>query len=157
MTDFIPHGALGTDPNLFALSWMAIIQMLTGIVILSLVVERALSTFYETAFFVDLTHRRTTSGLRDLKPLIAYLVSTAICLLWGIDAISVIFLQEHSTVLGCLITGAVVAGGSKASLKLFRDILDVQSGASRSASENEARRFISKVSDSSSSNENANP
>jgi hypothetical protein len=42
-----------------------------------------------------------------------------------------ILLKSKVTVLGAIITGAVVAGGSKASIKLFRDVLGFKSTAQR--------------------------
>jgi hypothetical protein len=40
-----------------------------------------------------------------------------------------IILTERTTPLGAALTGAIVAGGSKASIKLFHDVLNIRSSA----------------------------
>ncbi len=42
-----------------------------------------------------------------------------------------ILLKSKVTLIGAIITGAVVAGGSKASIKLFRDVLGFKSTAQK--------------------------
>jgi hypothetical protein len=43
----------------------------------------------------------------------------------------VILVREHTQFWGHLLTGAVVAGGSKASIKLFQDVLGIRSTAEK--------------------------
>jgi len=126
-------GAL--DPNLFALNWNTVFEVLIAIIILAFVLERALALLFESVWFLKFEKRRTQAGRGSFQPLIAFLVAAAVCVLWQFDALSIILLREKVTLLGELITGAVVAGGSKASIKLFRDVLDVKSGAYRAAKE----------------------
>ncbi len=64
-----------------------------------------------------------------LKEVIGFLVALAICWTWDFDAVSMILLSERTQLVGIIITAAVVAGGSKASIALFHDLLDVKSSA----------------------------
>lgn len=66
---------------------------------------------------------------KSLKEVIAFGVSAAVCWYWDFDALSMILLKDSVTLYGAIITGGVVAGGSKASVKLFRDILQFKSTA----------------------------
>jgi hypothetical protein len=111
------------DPNLFHLNWERTFEVLTMIVIVSILVERGLSILFESRVFI--------SKLKDkgYKEIIAFVVSTAVCWRWDFDAISTILLKEKNTYIGFILTGAIVAGGSKGSIKLFRDLLGFKSSA----------------------------
>ncbi|MBW2063346.1 MAG: hypothetical protein JRJ03_00295 [Deltaproteobacteria bacterium] len=111
------------DPNLFHIDWERLFEVLVAIVVASFLVERALALLFESRFFI-----RHAQG-RSLKELIAFIVGAGICWYWDFDAFSMIFLKAKVTALGTIITGAIVAGGSKASLKLFRDVLGLKSSA----------------------------
>jgi uncharacterized membrane protein len=111
------------DPNLFHLDWERVGEVLTAIVVLSFVLERALSLIFESTVFIKVFEGR------GVKEWIAGAVCIAVCIIWKFDSISMIVLTDHTTVFGEIVTGAVVAGGSKASLKLFHDVLDVRSSA----------------------------
>lgn len=111
------------DPNLFHLDWDRTFEALAGIVVLAFLLERALSLFFENRRLV-----RRLEG-KGIKELIAFGVALAVCIRWQFDAVSIIVLDEKVRLLGEAITAAVVAGGSKASVKLFRDILGFRSSA----------------------------
>lgn len=111
------------DPNLFHLDWERLFEVLIMIVILAFLLERALALLFETRVFIN--HVKGKS----LKELIAFVVAALVCLFWDFDALSMIFLKSEVTIYGAVITGAIVAGGSKASIKLFRDILGFKSTA----------------------------
>ena len=111
------------DPNLFHLDWERIAEVLAAVVVLSFVIERALAVIFEHKLFL-----KRFDG-KGLKELIAVVVSVLVCARWNFDAISMIVLTDHTTFVGELLTGMVIAGGSKASLKLFHDVLDVRSSA----------------------------
>ena len=111
------------DPNLFHLDWARTFEVLIGVVVLSFLVERALSPLFESRAFVS-----KAKG-KSLKELIAFVVGAVVCVLWQFDAFSIVFLTEHTTRIGAVLTGAIVAGGSKASVKLFRDVLGFKSAA----------------------------
>lgn len=111
------------DPNLFHLDWMRLIEVLTAVVVLAVFLERGLAVIFESRFWVS---RR---GLSPLKEPIALMA--ALLIVWDLDfdALSMIALTERISWVGRAVTAAVIAGGSKASLKLFRDIMGIQSSA----------------------------
>ncbi|MBC8472239.1 MAG: hypothetical protein H8D56_22485 [Planctomycetes bacterium] len=111
------------DPNLFHLDWQQIGEVLAGVVIMAFIIERALAVLFESRFFLSRWKKKS------LKELIAFLVAAAACWYWEFDAISMIFLKEKVTILGMIITGGVVAGGSKGAIKLFRGIMGFKSTA----------------------------
>lgn len=112
------------DPNLFHLDWDRTLEVLTAIAVVSILLERSLSLVFEHRRFVD---SRFDKG--GLKELIAFGLAFVICRLWSLDAISIILLAEQTTLLGEVITAGVIAGGAKASLKVFRDIWNIRSAA----------------------------
>lgn len=115
------------DPSQFRIDWEVLTEILIAIVVLAFFIERALSIVFEHRWFVD------KLGKRGLKEPVAFLVSLAIVRYWNFDAIGVVFHADTATWWGYLVTAAVVAGGSKASTKLFHDLLEVKSKAVREA------------------------
>lgn len=113
------------DPAFFRIDWEVLAETLFAIIVLAFFVERALSLVFEHRYFVAKFDKR------GIKEPIALLVSYGTVYLCKLDAIAVIFKLEHATFFGYLITAAVVAGGSKASIKLFQDIFDAKSTAVR--------------------------
>lgn len=109
------------DPLLFHLEWDVLAEVLFAIIMLSFFVERALSLLFE--------HRYYLRYLKDrgLKEPIALLVSVGLAHYCDFDAPSILLRRESSDWLGFLITGAVIAGGSKASIKLFHDVFKAKS------------------------------
>lgn len=126
------------DPNLFHLDWNRLLEVLATIVVLAFILERALSPLFESRFFIN-------SKLKDksLKETLGFIVCAAVCVGWEFDAISMILLRSRVSVIGAIITGAVIAGGSKASIKLFRDVLGFKSTAQREYEE--ARASVAKA------------
>ena len=119
------------DPAMFALPWDIILDALAALVILSIVVERALAVVFESKAFIDWS---MADGKReDLKPLIAAAVCIGVCWIWSFDLFAIILSAREPSIVGSLLTGIVVAGGSKGSIKLFRDILNWQSSAAKEA------------------------
>ena len=131
----VPNTPSSLDPNLFAIKWDVVAEILVTIIVLSFFVERALSLLFESRWFLGIETLREGKGKGSFKPLIAFGASAALCVLWHFDALSIIVTQESSTLFGCLLTGGVIAGGSKASIKLFHDVMDVRSTTSREISE----------------------
>lgn len=120
------------DPNLFAIDGERVAEVLLAIILLSFFIERALALLFEhRAFAIKLARR-------GLKEPLALLVSFVVCRYWDFDAISVVFVKEHTQFWGHLITAAVVAGGSKASTKLFRDVMGVMSNSEKARQKLEA-------------------
>jgi hypothetical protein len=100
-------------------------EVLAAVVVLSFVVERALAIIFESEFYV-----KYLSSF-EIKEVVAFALSFYICWHWQFDIVSVLLRGETMSVLGEAITGAVIAGGSKASLKLFRDVIGIQSSAEK--------------------------
>jgi hypothetical protein len=111
------------DPNLFHVDGERLIEVIFTIIVLSFFVERALSILFESRFYI---HR--FQG-KSLKELIAFGVSALICWQWQFDALSILLVQEKTSVYGEVITGAIIAGGTKGSVKLFHDLLNIKSQA----------------------------
>jgi len=111
------------DPNYFYIDWSKLSEVMIAIIVLSLFIERALSPLFESRFFIN------KFSNRSLKEAIAVFVSFGVCWFWKIDAISFVFSAEETNILGYFITGAIIAGGSKGSVKLFQDLLKVKSNA----------------------------
>jgi len=116
------------DPNLFHIDGERLAEVLFGIVVLSFLLERALAVLFELPVFLDSPLDR-----KGGKEAVAVAVAFFVCWYWDFDAISTIILREKTNLLGQFITASVIAGGSKASLKLFKDFLDIQSTAARAA------------------------
>ena len=112
------------DPNLFHLNWERTFEVLVSVVLLSFLIERALSILFESQGFINMVDKRKINGLKEV---LAFICSALVCWNWDFDAVSMIFLKEKVTILGTIITGGVVAGGSKASIKLFRDVMGLRS------------------------------
>ncbi len=123
------------DPNLFHLDWERVSEVLVAIVILAFLLERALAVLFESRFFIKRWKEKS------LKELIAFVVAVLACWYWDFDAVSMIFLKEKVTLLGMVITGGIVAGGSKGSIKLFRGVMGFKSTAQGlKEAENEAQK-----------------
>lgn len=109
------------DPNLFHLDWERVFEALVAVIVLSFLLERALAPLFESKPFIV---RLDKPGVKEL---IAAAVSITGCIWWQFDVVSMIILTERTTIPGAVVTGAVIAGGSKASIKLFHDVLDIKS------------------------------
>lgn len=117
------------DPNLFHLDWERTFEVLAALVVLAFFIERALAPLFENRWYLDRFDQKIS------KELIAFLLALVVCLRWQFDAVSMIVLAGKTTPLGAVITAAVIAGGSKASIKLFRDVLGFKSSAYREKEE----------------------
>jgi hypothetical protein len=106
---------------LFHLEWDILAEVLFTIIALSFFVERALSLVFE--------HRLYLRHAKDLglKEPIALLVAFLVARYCDFDALSILLRRESNDTFGFLITGAVIAGGSKASIKLFHDLIKAKS------------------------------
>jgi hypothetical protein len=117
--------AAPVDPNLFRVDWEQTGEVLAMITVLAFIVERALAVLFESKIYL------TTVGKAPLKELITFLVCFLICFLWNFDALSVILHGDKLTLTGRALTSLVIAGGSKASIKLFRDVLGIENEQAR--------------------------
>lgn len=115
------------DPSLFRVDWEVLAEILAAIVVLSFFIERALSLVFEHRAFVK------HLGKNGIKEPIAFLVSLGVVKYWSFDALSILFHSDTTTWWGYAVTAAIVAGGSKASIKLFHDVIGAKSNAMKMA------------------------
>ncbi|MFD2568433.1 hypothetical protein [Pseudotenacibaculum haliotis] len=141
----------------FAVDYTTLFDVLTLIVVLSFFVERALSVVFESSLFIGWynpgTKKKpapateaegegqaptTKPKKKGIKELIAIIVSIVVVYNIGFNALAIVTKNPHvSPELGYFITGLIIAGGSKASLKLFGEVLDFRSDAERRRKEYE--------------------
>ncbi|MBN2214357.1 MAG: hypothetical protein JW723_08940 [Bacteroidales bacterium] len=124
------------DPSLFNLNWLRLAEVLVTISIFAIFLERALSLLFESRFFI-----KRFKG-KSIKEIIAFVCGVAICWIWKFDALSLIFLDKKTLIIGYIISGAIIAGGSKGSLILFRDFLKVKSLAQKEFEEERQKNQI---------------
>ena len=153
------------DPIAYHLDWARVAEVLVAVIILSFILERALALLFESRFFLEVVQGKKPKGAGaakseaespatpeapkgvgtfPIKESIALVVSAAVCLIWHFDAVSMIFPRTGTTALGAIITGGVVAGGSKASIRLFRDVMGVKSTARKLLDDEAAEQKNSK-------------
>lgn len=111
------------DPNLFRIDGERLYEEVIAIVVLSFFLERALALVFEHRLFVEKFSKK------GFKEFIAFGVAFAVCKKWDFDAVSVMLTAETTNGMGHAITAGVVAGGSKASVKFFHDVLKTYSSA----------------------------
>lgn len=104
------------DPALFNIDWERLFQALAVVIVLAFITERALSVVFENKYLSVFFQRV------HIKELIAIVLSYMIVSKFQFDLISIVLIGDQNTVLGYILTSAVIAGGSKASIKLFVDI-----------------------------------
>src|SRR5262245_40101672 len=105
------------------MQWDPIIADLLKVVLLAFLIERALAVVFEWNVIEAYMERF------DLKPVIAALLSIALCYALKLNAVGALG-DENSPLqskqydwLGFVLTGLVVAGGSAGAVKLFQDVL----------------------------------
>ncbi len=111
------------DPNFIHMDWERTFDALMLVAVIAIIVERVLSVVFQSRIYIERFHK---DGLKESVALVA---SIAVCFAWKLDAMSMIILTGTTTATGCVVTGALVAGGSKGSLKLFQDFFGLQSSA----------------------------
>lgn len=112
------------DPIQFRIDWDVLIELMTTIIVLAFFVERALSIVVENKLFVQ--SKLDDSGIKEF---LAFAVSLAIVKFVGFDAMAIMFKMDAPRWPGYFITAGIVAGGSKASIKLFQDLMGLKSSA----------------------------
>jgi len=122
------------DPTQFILDYEKIFEVLLTIVIFSFFIERALTVIFETRWFINFYEKDIKR--KGIKELFALITSIFVCYFWQFDALSIILVTHTEIQIpGIVITGAVIAGGSKASIKLFHDMLGFMSNAEKERQE----------------------
>lgn len=122
------------DPNLFHLDWDRLMEVLTAIVVLSFILERALALLFEHRVFVD---KLASQGLKEP---IAFMLALLVCWKWQFDAISMTVLSDKTSFIGEAITAGIIAGGGKGALRLFRDVLKMESPRAKQVREADLRK-----------------
>jgi hypothetical protein len=109
------------DPLLFHIEWDVMVEALFTIIVLSFFVERALALVFE--------HRLYLRYLKDrgLKEFLAFGLAYVVVSYCDFDALTILLRREGSAFIGYLVTAAVIAGGSKACIKLFHDVVGARS------------------------------
>lgn len=111
------------DPALFRIDWEVLFEALMTLIVLSFLVERALAVLFEHRIFVQRLEQK------GIKEILALFVSYAVVQGVEFDIFAIVFHLEHPSKWGYVMTAAIIAGGSKASVKLFQDILGIKSKA----------------------------
>lgn len=128
------------DPNVFALDWEQLMEAATALVLLSIIVERALSVLFESRAFIDALGTSSSPLTKASREIIAFIVSVAVCVFWQFDLPAILLTAPKTGWPGYILTGAVIAGGSKGSIKLFREFLGFKSGAYKEYEERKAAK-----------------
>ena len=102
-----------------------ILESLGQVLLLAILLERAFSVLFESHYYI------TTLARWHIKEFIAFGASLYVCYFWQLDLISVITAKDQPSIAGIVLTAAVMTGCTKASTKLFRDVLAIGSQASR--------------------------
>lgn len=113
------------DPNLFALDWDRTAEVLATIIVLAFMLERALAWLFELEWWVR------SPRARSLRPYVTLVAAAGICWYLKFDAFSIILPQAKTNTIGYVVTAMVIAGGSKASIALFRDVMHAESTVSK--------------------------
>ena len=124
---FLPD-RIPLDPNQFTVQWDGLFEMMGFVVVVAFIIERLLSVLFESRLFVKFLKTRSKDQ-STYREIIAVGVSILICLFYQIDIMAVLMSHQHVSIVGTLVTAGVIAGGTKAPLKLFRDVLGFKSNA----------------------------
>ena len=111
------------DPNLFAIDGQRLFEVLVAIIVASFFIERALALVFENKWLVEPLSKK------GVKEPITFVVALWVVRFWDFDAFSVIFTKERTQLWGHVLTAAIIAGGSKASIKFFHSVIGAMSSA----------------------------
>jgi len=131
---FIPHVALtpvatAINPSEIAVPWDNAGEALLLVAIIAAIVERSLSLIYESSWYIRYQENLNMLGRSNKKAGIAFALSTIVAYLYQIDILAIITSKSEVSAVGIILTGSLIAGGSKASVALFRDFLDIKSSS----------------------------
>lgn len=101
----------------------SLFNALVMLVVLSFLVERALAIVVEHRRFIE---RMDGKGYKEA---LAFILSFAVVNTVDFDILTVLFPEKGMSKWGILLTAAIISGGSKASIKLFHDVLNIKSTA----------------------------
>ncbi len=97
----------------------AIFDSFMLLTILAVLIERSLALVFEQKYVANFLRNKA------LKEVIAFLVCFFVCKFWEIDVISLMTNSQGTKALGFVLTATAIAGGSKASIKLFQDVIGI--------------------------------
>jgi hypothetical protein len=120
--------------DMFHIDYSRLLEVMLTIVVFAFLLERAMSILFEHRWFMALTQGPPDKpdAKKGYKEVIASLVCVAFAWWQDFDAVSIIMQSsEKATFWGVVITGLIIAGGSKASLALFHDLMGVMSSAEK--------------------------
>lgn len=109
-------------PVLLTINPERLFGVLLVVVVLSFFLERALALVFENRWVIE-----RISGLGVKEPL-SFAVCLGVCRQWQFDAVSALF-SKPSNWWGYVVTAAIIAGGSKASIALFQNVIGAMSTA----------------------------
>ena len=119
------------DPALFRIDWDVLAELLVTIIVLAFFIERALSLLFEYRYFAlrfDKKGVKGPFGLIGSLEIVAWL---------QFDGLAILFRLDAPTWWGYVITAAIVAGGSKASIALFQNVMKARSSTVKALQEAE--------------------
>jgi hypothetical protein len=120
------------DPNLFYINYERTFEVLVTIVVISMIVERTLALLFESRPFIEKTEKKPSA----IKEIISFVVGVTVCIFWKFDALTIILASgDKMTIPGMILTGGIIAGGTKGSVKLFKDWLGFMSSAEKERKE----------------------
>lgn len=97
----------------------AIFDSFMLLTILAVLIERSLALVFEQKYVEKFLKNKA------LKEIIAFSACFFVCKLWEIDVISLMTSSQGTKTIGFVLTAAAIAGGSKASIKLFQDVIGI--------------------------------
>jgi hypothetical protein len=126
------------DPSQYLVPWESVTEALLVVVVLSMTVERVLAVVFESERYILYQEIRAEDDKANNKAFIASVVSILVCYIYQIDILAVVTSEPYVSFFGVVMTGLLIAGGSKGSIALFRDFLGIKSTA-RKDYENRAK------------------
>ena len=118
----------------FGIPYPLLLEVLIIIVVLSFFIERALSVIFESSLFIAWydPEGHPEKKKKGIKEFLSIAVSIAAAWFWKFDAITILF-KTHTEpqIYGYVITGLIIAGGSKASIKFFKETMGFMSTAEK--------------------------
>jgi hypothetical protein len=100
----------------------ALYNILIILIVISIFIERALALLFESKIYIEYVKKI------NLKEIIALGAGVIFCFIYDFDVFSLILNQNSvGNYFGYFVTGTLIAGGSKVSIKIFRDIFKIMS------------------------------
>jgi hypothetical protein len=116
------------------IQWGQYLNTLLYLIVCAFLLERALAVIFETQFYID-----TFANWQDAKPSVAIVFAIIFAAVLDVNLYSLLDVGKSSEYdwsnerdwFVLLFSGLFLAGGSKPSIKLFKDLWNIQSSAER--------------------------